>query len=618
MIEWYSAKNLNQAWKYAKIDIRSDFVFDVINHEDIKYSIDRILTTLEAQIRSEQYYPVPLLRIEVPKNDHSVRPGTTIPLIDLIVLYAIAQQLAPLLDPLLSDSAYAYRLNPKAGEPNQPLFKDRSESESDDKMAKKKDSEKNEGNEEEDEDDEPDFPYDWFINWIQFHTQSQKASKEHLFAAVTDITAYFENISLSLLRETLKENLEPDKCEFVDRLFRVLEFWDWTPTGNLPRAIGLPQGNSISSFLSNLYLLNLDRAMLDIVSNDSSKYFRYIDDIKLYTSERDEAREALVKLEAVLRTLNLNVQSAKTKIISAGDVHNPEIESWLEKMRDDEPEKVTHAIEFLENTFDKDNLEIWQRPYLRCLTVLRNADDSRVIDTALNLFLDNPSQRLLTKNFTYLRHFVTSYQYSEKIANRLSSEQFTFPYHKAFMYQLAAYSRDEAAELKDLALKDATDPQIHWFCRMAALFCLGTFALDASELSIVSRIVDTEANPQVVRAAFVVLGQHSGEELGVVLDRITFFNAPHQDYLRRYIFRLYKSSDMKKNYLGKIKRARVNAPTFVHVLHQLDLLKAGSNQAHRAVFKEVIEEKIKDCEGKEWPRLLDRLNKIRDSFILNN
>lgn len=33
--EWFSEESLEQAWKYAKADIRDDFVFDVINYDDM-------------------------------------------------------------------------------------------------------------------------------------------------------------------------------------------------------------------------------------------------------------------------------------------------------------------------------------------------------------------------------------------------------------------------------------------------------------------------------------------------------------------------------------------------------------------------------------------------------
>lgn len=107
MAEWFSIENLEIAWNYVRLDMKDDFVFDVIDHEDIKFNIEKVLQSLHDQLKHDQYTPAPIVRIGVPKNFHSVRPGTVVPVVDLIVLYAIVQQLAPALDVILCDSAYA-------------------------------------------------------------------------------------------------------------------------------------------------------------------------------------------------------------------------------------------------------------------------------------------------------------------------------------------------------------------------------------------------------------------------------------------------------------------------------------------------------------------------------
>ena len=610
--EWYSEENLKRAWKYARLDSRDDFIFDVINYDDIRANLKYVISSLHAQIKANQYYPAPLIRIDVPKNFHSVRPGTVIPLVDLIVLYAIAQQLAPLLDAFLTESAYAYRLNPKSKKSGESLFKDWEEP----KVDAETETPSQSTGESENDDLEIDFPYNWFLGWKDFHDLSKAASDEFKYVAVTDITAYFENISLDLLREILKEKLNTSERELIDRLFRLFELWDWKADGNLPQGIGLIQGNDVSSFLSNLYLIDLDDEMLSIVKDDHTKYFRYVDDVKLFTSDKDEARQALVKLEKVLRSLNLNVQSAKTEIVPANEIFDPKVEDWLERLDNSNPEKADAAVDFFENAFDPKNLDKWQRPYSRCLTVLRDANDARAVDVALGLFLTNPSHRLLIKNFRYLRHFATSYDYGEAIFGRLEEKVYTFPYHRAFIYRLAAYSRDNVASLLDIALKESLDYEAHWFCRASALFCASTFALTGENLAQISSLIDSEANPQVMRAGFVALLQHSGNELRFVLDKLTLFNAPHQDYLRRYFFRLFKDTKFSEKQLSQLKGVSLNAPRFVHSLYKFDLLKASSNPNNRSKFKNIIEKKIESCDSQGWTRLAERLKQIYDSFVV--
>jgi hypothetical protein len=49
------------------------------------------------------------------------------------------------------------------------------------------------------------------------------------------------------------------------------------------------------------------------------RYFRYVDDIRIIARTADDAREAALKLEDVIRGLKLNLQSAKTKVITAAE-----------------------------------------------------------------------------------------------------------------------------------------------------------------------------------------------------------------------------------------------------------------------------------------------------------
>lgn len=41
MTHWFSSSNLEQAWKYTINEVRDDFVFDIINYEDLKL-IDKL------------------------------------------------------------------------------------------------------------------------------------------------------------------------------------------------------------------------------------------------------------------------------------------------------------------------------------------------------------------------------------------------------------------------------------------------------------------------------------------------------------------------------------------------------------------------------------------------
>jgi hypothetical protein len=134
----------------------------------------------------------------------------------------------------------------------------------------------------------------------------------------TDLTNYFEHIDLTILHSSLVkllpevsattiERTEIDK--HIDALFQVLKYWCYQEN------CGLPQNRDASSFLANIYMLAVDRAMLA----SGCRYFRYMDDIKIVCADEFEARKRLKELSLELRELGLSINAGKTQICSVAD-----------------------------------------------------------------------------------------------------------------------------------------------------------------------------------------------------------------------------------------------------------------------------------------------------------
>jgi len=330
---WFSVENLQRAFRYAMLDTRDDFVFDVLNHLDVRVNRDYLLKTLSSQLEYGQYLPNRLIEIEVPKNSYSVRPGSTVTVPDLVVLFAIVQVLAPHLDAKLLPCVYSYRLNPKRGVKDEPLFV----------ADKAKPEQKSEPPVEADDE----FPSSWFPLWKSFHKDSVATAKTASFCAVTDITAYFENIQLDRLRDRLRSLLSPEHHELVDILFSIIKSWNLKLDDHFAGNRGLPQGNDVSSFLSNIHPSTVDEVLFQMVHGNEAAYLRYVDDIKLYTDDKELACSALVETAREMRRIGLNLQSAKTKPIPAAEVFNAEGERWLEMLADESKDRKEHAIEWL-------------------------------------------------------------------------------------------------------------------------------------------------------------------------------------------------------------------------------------------------------------------------------
>src|SRR5208283_3267539 len=112
---------------------------------------------------------------------------------------------------------------------------------------------------------------------------------------LTDIQNYFENINISALVEILRDRVSflnasgAEKARVrsvINDLERCLQRWCYQ------QGHGLPQNRDASSFLANILMLPIDEEML----NRGYTYYRYVDDIRIATTNRYAARAALQDL----------------------------------------------------------------------------------------------------------------------------------------------------------------------------------------------------------------------------------------------------------------------------------------------------------------------------------
>ncbi len=62
----------------------------------------------------------------------------------------------------------------------------------------------------------------------------------------------------------------------INLLMHILEYWTWRSCEGKPVSRGIPQGNEVSSFLGNVYLLSLDEEFKKFFKKNEIKYFRYV------------------------------------------------------------------------------------------------------------------------------------------------------------------------------------------------------------------------------------------------------------------------------------------------------------------------------------------------------
>jgi hypothetical protein len=126
------------------------------------------------------------------------------------------------------------------------------------------------------------------------------------WALKTDFEHFFRHIDRSILKRQLRHTI-PDRalCEaLLDAVAPVVV----VNGRSMRRRNGLPEGNGVSPFLSNLYLHPLDEAC------SRCSYFRYADDLLVLGRSRGEVQEALELIRARAAKLRLSLNAKKTTI----------------------------------------------------------------------------------------------------------------------------------------------------------------------------------------------------------------------------------------------------------------------------------------------------------------
>lgn len=162
----------------------------------------------------------------------------------------------------------------------------------------------------------------WFYRrWTDGYKAFNKAAETvfangYTWTASFDLTAFYDSIDHNVLRHMLKEiGLDHDFCM---ELTRLQNKWTATTT-QIYHDHGIPQGPLSSGLISEAVLKHFDdnfRTRFDV------KYFRYVDDIRLFAKSEDHLRYALVSLDRLSKDVGLFPQSGKIDIHQVTDIRD--------------------------------------------------------------------------------------------------------------------------------------------------------------------------------------------------------------------------------------------------------------------------------------------------------
>lgn len=262
-------------------DMRDDWFEDVLQHRDLfenKESLRDVLN--EVLLEGNGRYGASKRNVcDIPKKGYGVRYALETDFYDRFIYQAICSYLIPFYDPLLSPRVLGHRYETRR-KSDKELFKGRIEL------------------------------------WQTFEgvTHTALTNGQALFA--TDVINYFENITTESIRaafESLLPSLRasgPEKVlirNSISTLSELLTQWGYSERH------GLPQNRDASSFIANVVLNSVDQEMV----HQGFDYYRYVDDIRIICTSKRAARHAATVLIGQLRTVGMNINSSKTKILTA-------------------------------------------------------------------------------------------------------------------------------------------------------------------------------------------------------------------------------------------------------------------------------------------------------------
>jgi retron-type reverse transcriptase len=173
----------------------------------------------------------------------------------------------------------------------------------------------------------------------------------------TDITGFFDSIPHYnlLLKLSVEFGVED---EILDLLGECLNIWSGTKEGPTP-GVGIPQGPPPSFLLANLLLHGLDQKIVE----QGFRYYRYMDDISIYSYEEDELLDALLIIDKYTKSNALSINAKKTSIQEIKEGTEDEKVRELKKIRvfssydDSEGVEITLKVESKKDKSKKVDIE---------------------------------------------------------------------------------------------------------------------------------------------------------------------------------------------------------------------------------------------------------------------
>jgi len=256
-----SQQNIRSAWTKVRGNGGGHGV-DRVTIEDFEGSRDENLTTLHDQLESGDYKPLPVLRFYIDKDDGTKRAIGIAAVRDRVVQQSMLSVLSPIFEEEFLDCSFAYRPG-------------RSSLDAIDRIE----GLLNDG-------------FGWVLDG--------------------DIEAFFDSIDHDLLMSFVAERVsDTEVLRLIREFLNASIFEDMSLREEY---LGISQGSAISPLLANIFLHRFDLEM----AAKGYHLIRYADDFVVLEESQEMIAKALTDVTATLRSLKLNLNEKKTRLVHAG------------------------------------------------------------------------------------------------------------------------------------------------------------------------------------------------------------------------------------------------------------------------------------------------------------
>ena len=275
MDEVLTKDNLNQAYLQVTRNKGASGVDDM-TCEEVKDYLKVHGNELISQIKSREYKPLPVRRVEIPKPNGGVRKLGIPTVIDRIIQQALVQKLTPIFEPTFSEYSYGFRPNRRCQNAIDRALE----------LL-------NQG-------------YEWIID--------------------LDLEKFFDNVPQDKLIR-LVDNMvnDSDITALIHKYLKagVLINGEFEET-----TIGTPQGGNLSPLLSNIYLNELDKEL----ERRGLHFARYADDCVIFVKTENAAKRVMFHIVKFIETkLKLKVNAEKTHITKPNNLKYLGFSFWKDK-----------------------------------------------------------------------------------------------------------------------------------------------------------------------------------------------------------------------------------------------------------------------------------------------